>query len=90
MYALLSIEVEKQVLIKRRREVLLAQTLGAAAVLITISGAARAADTGDVVLIDAPEGYAYESFQITKKETRKVWSDDESILKEKVLSLIHI
>ena len=74
----------KQVLIKRRREVLLAQTLGAAAVLITISGAARAADAGDVVLIDAPEGYTYESFQITNKETRKVWSDDESILKEKV------
>jgi len=82
MYAL-CIEVEKQVLIKRRREVLLAQTLGAAAVLIAISGAAIAADTGDVVLIDAPEGYAYESFQITNKETRKVWSDDESILKEK-------
>ena len=83
MYAL-CIEVEKQVLIKRRREVLLAQTLGAVAVLITISGAARAADAGDVVLIDAPEGYTYESFQITNKETRKVWSDDESILKEKV------
>ena len=79
----LCIEVEKQVLIKRRREVLLAQTLGAAAVLITISGAAVAADAGDVVLIDAPEGYAYKSFQITHKETRKVWSDDESILKEK-------
>ena len=84
MYALLSIEVGKQVLIKRRREVLLAQTLGAAAVLITISGAAVAADAGDVVLIDAPEGYAYEGFQITNKETRKVWSDDESILKEKL------
>ncbi|CAL6294616.1 unnamed protein product [Bathycoccus prasinos] len=79
----LCIEVEKQVLIKRRREVLLAQTLGAAAVLITISGAAVAADAGDVVLIDAPEGYAYKSFQITHKETRKVWSDEESILKEK-------
>ena len=83
MYAL-CIEVEKQVLIKRRREVLLAQTLGAAAVLITISGAAVAADAGDVVLIDAPEGYAYDSSQIRKKESRKVWSDDESILKEKV------
>jgi hypothetical protein len=83
MYALLSIEVGKQVLIKRRREVLLAQTLGAAAVLITISGAAVAADAGDVVLIDAPEGYAYDSSQIRKKESRKVWSDDESILKEK-------
>ena len=57
----------------------LAQTLGAA-VLITISGE-RAADAGDVVLIDAPEGYTYESFQITNKETRKVWSDGESILK---------
>ena len=83
MYALLSIEVGKQVLIKRRREVLLAQTLGAATVLITISGAAVAADAGDVVLIDAPEGYAYDSSQIRKKESRKVWSDDESILKEK-------
>jgi len=36
-----------------------------------------------VVLIDAPEGYAYDSSQIRKKESRKVWSDDESILKEK-------
>ena len=76
-------EEEKQ--LKRRRE-LLAQTFGAA--FVTISGAALAAD--DVVLIDAPEGYAYESSQITTTTTttsnskRKVWSDDESILKEKL------
>ena len=78
-------EEEKQ--LKRRRE-LLAQTFGAA--FVTISGAALAAD--DVVLIDAPEGYAYESSQITTTTTttttsnskRKVWSDEESILKEKL------
>ena len=74
-------EEEKQ--LKRRRE-LLAQTFGAA--FVTISSAVLAAD--DVVLIDAPEGYAYESSQITTTTTsnskRKVWSDDESILKEKL------
>ena len=74
-------EEEKQ--LKRRRE-RLAQTFGAA--FVTISSAVLAAD--DVVLIDAPEGYAYESSQITTTTTsnskRKVWSDDESILKEKL------
>ena len=73
-------EEEKQ--LKRRRE-LLAQTFGAA--FVTISSAVLAAD--DVVLIDAPEGYAYESSQITtttSNSKRKVWSDDESILKEKL------
>lgn len=75
-------EEEKQ--LKRRRE-LLVQTFGAA--FVAISGAALAAD--DVVLIDAPEGYAYESSQITTTTTtsnskRKVWSDEESILKEKL------
>ncbi len=68
--------------LKRRRDVL-AQTT--AAILFTNSVAAVAGDSDDVVLIDAPEGYAYESSQIQTNNAlrRKIWSDESSILKEK-------
>jgi hypothetical protein len=68
--------------LKRRRDVL-AQTT--AAILFTNSVATVAGDSDDVVLIDAPEGYAYESSQIQTNNAlrRKIWSDESSILKEK-------
>ena len=68
--------------LKRRRDVLSQTT---AAILFTNSVAAVAGDSDDVVLIDAPEGYAYESSQIQTNNAlrRKIWSDESSILKEK-------